>query len=317
MGTGGLPSDAAELDWFGTPLSPLAGGYSGETFLVGDGADRVVARIYRRNPDRAAIDASLLRLVQGIIPVPEVLELRPATADTPAVLVTEFLDGVLLEGILRDPAVDLDWVTLGRNLGEVLGALSGMPFLTAGMFDGPDLRTTTEDMPTDLVAWAQHLRDTGRLAAWSDSDWQGLLALIDLAEDLLASGEQPPRVVLAHSDFNPKNILIDPVDLRVVGLLDWEFSHAGSIYTDFGNITRFERDDQFVRPMTETFVETAPGEIRRPFEHGRAMDLWALIELAGGTPSNAVRDLASELLLAQARSSDLLAWPWETPRVDP
>ncbi len=316
MATDALPDDGTQLDWFGTPLTPLAGGYSGETFLVGDLADRVVARIYRRNPDRAAIDASILRLVKGIVPVPEVVELRPATADTPAVLVTEFLDGVLLERVLQDPPPDLDWATLGTNLGRVLGRLSGMPFLSAGMFVDANLSISTDDMPTDLVAWAQHLRDTGRIAAWSEPDWHAVLTLIDQAEDLL-NDENPQRTVLAHSDFNPKNILVDPVECRIVGLLDWEFAHAGSIHTDFGNITRFERDDRLVGPMTQAFVESAPGEIRKPFEQGRATDLWALVELAGRTPSNAVGELASELLLAQARSQDLQAWPWETPRVDP
>lgn len=47
--------------------------------------------------------------------------------------------------------------------------------------------------------------------------------------------------MLPHSDFNPKNILIDPSDCGIVGILDWEFAHAGSIHTDFGNFTRFER----------------------------------------------------------------------------
>ncbi len=305
-----------ETDWFGASLEPLAGGYSGETFVVGDGDDRVVARIYRRQPERAPIDASLLRLVRGIIPVPKVLEVRPATADQPAVLVTEYVEGQRLDEVLQRDDPGLDREKLGHHLGEVLGSLSAMPFLSVGMFAGPDLGISAEGMP-DLAGWAQHYRDSGRLAAWPEPDWLALLALIDVAEDTLASGQNPSRFVLAHSDFNPKNLLIDPDDCSVLALLDWEFAHAGSVYTDFGNITRFERDERLVRAITASFIDRAPGHIQDPFTHGRAVDLWALVELAGGMPSNAVRELASTLLLAQARAGDLHAWPWETPRVDP
>lgn len=298
-------------------MTPLAGGYSGETFVAAGGADRVVVRIYRGNPERAAIDASLLRLVRGIIPVPEILELRPPTADNPAVLVTEYLHGVPLDQLLREDPPTLDWETLGYNLGGVLGALSGIPFLRYGAFADADLTLTSERMPTDLDAWAQHFRDDGRLAAWAEPDWRNLQALIDLAERTLDDGQNQQRVVLAHSDFNPKNVLVDPTDGGVVGLLDWEFAHAGSVHSDFGNFTRFERDDRLEGALIEGFVDCAPGHIRSPFDSGRAADLWALIELAGRTRSNPVSELATTLLLAQAREQSLWAWPWDTPRVDP
>jgi aminoglycoside phosphotransferase (APT) family kinase protein len=305
-----------DTTWYGTPITPVEGGYSGETFLAGVGAERVVVRIYRRDPERALIDASLLRLVRGIVAVPAVLEVRPATSDEPAVLVTEYLHGQRLDEVLRSDSATLDWETLGYNLGWVLGCLSSIPFLRFGRFADADLTLTTHGMPIDLTSWAERFRATGRLAAWSDRDWMGLLALIDRAEDLLEDAENERRVVLAHSDFNPKNILIDPFDLGIVGILDWEFAHAGSVHTDFGNLTRFERDDRLVGPLIEGFVDWAPGHIRDPFGHGRALDLWALIELAGGS-RNPVGDLATTLLQAQSRTQDLNAWPWPTSRVDP
>ena len=74
-------------DWHGAPVTPLSGGYSGETFLIGsDPADQVVLRIYRRAPERAVVDAGLLRLLRGVLPVASVLEVRPASADLWALL---------------------------------------------------------------------------------------------------------------------------------------------------------------------------------------------------------------------------------------
>jgi aminoglycoside phosphotransferase (APT) family kinase protein len=306
-------------DWFGTPMSPLPGGYSGETFAVGSGDDAVVLRIYRRQPERAPIDASLLRLMRGLVEVPPLVEVRLATADSPAIVVTERMYGVPLDTVLRRPPQGLDWETLGRELGRALGVLSGVPFLGPGFFTDAHLTVSAAGMPHDLAEWADFHRGTSRLASWPERDWQALTELVDHAQVTLDAdaARGPARTVLVHGDFNPKNILVDPREGAFTGLVDWEYAHAGSLHTDLGNFTRFERDDCLVGPMVEAFVDTAPGQVRDPVVNGRAMDLWALIELAGRTPPNPVCELASRLLLAQARSCDLTAWPWKAGRVDP
>lgn len=314
-------------DWNGVPLRPLSGGYSGETFLVGDDpADQLVLRIYQRQPERAAVDAALLRLLNGVLPVPGVVEVRPPLDGQPALLVTTRLPGERLDLLLPSTSAELR-TTLGRSLGRVLATLSGIPMLRFGMFEGPDLHLATDAPGGGLTDWAQHFRDSGRLAAWREEDWESLLRLIDGAETLLeggGGGANDPRAdaarsrtVLVHSDFNPKNILVDPRAGAITGVLDWEFAHAGSPYADLGNLTRFERHPDFVEEVVRTFVEQAPVLAHDPLPRGRAADLWALVDLAGGTPSNAVRELATTLLLAQARAGDLHAWPWDTPRVDP
>ncbi|MGH3446522.1 MAG: phosphotransferase family protein, partial [Nocardioidaceae bacterium] len=212
-----LLEDAAAT--FGTTIRPLAGGYSGETFLVGDEGeegDVAVLRIYARNTGRCVVDAALLRLLHGLVPVPRVLAERPAADGQPGVLVTERLPGERLDLVLSSTTGE-QRMAMGRALGRVLARLSGVPQLRFGMFDGPNLTVSTNDLPDDgLTGWAQHYRDTGRLASWSEADWQGLLTLVDTAEGDLAGDSLGPlerqeldRVVLVHSDFNPKNVLVD------------------------------------------------------------------------------------------------------------
>lgn len=315
------------VDWFGTPMEPLAGGYSGETFLVGAAEDQVVLRIYARDPERCVVDASLLRLLHGVVPVPALVDERPAADGQPGVLVMELLPGERLDLVLPT-ASDRLRTTIAGNLGRLLATLSGIPMLRFGMFQGAELRISDAGGPAeDLRTWAHHFRDNGRLAAWEERDFDGLLELVDEAAGRLRGSwrDEPPkrsdpaltRVVLAHSDFNPKNLLVDAETGEITGLLDWEFAHAGSPYTDLGNLTRFERHPDVVAGVLMTLREHAPTLAADPLILGRAVDLWALIELAGNPQRNAVRELATQLLLAQARSGDLLAWPWETPRVDP
>jgi aminoglycoside phosphotransferase (APT) family kinase protein len=301
-------------DWFGTPMTPLAGGFSGETFLVGEGDDSVVLRIYRRDPGRAAVDASLLRLVRGLVPVPAVLDVRVATDVEPGVLVTERLPGVPLDRYLREPPADLDWTRLATSLAAVLATLSGIPFLRPGFFTDATLEVSAKAMPGDLLEWAHTHRSDSRLASWRDDDWRALLDLVDIAVD---TSTRSDRVVLAHGDVNPKNLIVDPRTADVIGLVDWEYAHAGSVHTDIGNLTRFDRDPRLLEPLLDVFTERAPGHPRDPFRSGRAADLWALIDLAGRPAGHPVGELATTLLLAQARTGDLTAWPWSSRRVDP
>jgi len=310
------------LDWHGATLTPLAGGYSGETFLVGDDpADQVVLRVYARDPQRCLVDASLLRLVHGIVPVPEVVDVRRPYDDNPGLLVTTRLPGERLDQVLPEASSALQ-EAIGHSCGRVLAALSGMPMLRFGVFEGEDLRLG-EGLPDGgLAGWVDVHRDRGPLAAWSEADIETLRAVASDADVLLDGGEGREsqldvaltRRVLVHSDVNPKNLLVDPATGEITGLLDWEFAHAGSPYTDLGNLTRFDRQPAFVEAVTQKLVAHAPPLAANLLDLARAVDLWALIDLAAREERHVVADLALAQLAAIARSGDLHALPSQPSR---
>ena len=100
---------------FGVELQPLAGGMSGETWLTEYAGERAVLRIYggrslRRGPRASEVDAAVLAWLAGLLPVPQVLEVRRGDpgADLPAVLVTSYLPGVLLADLSR-PSTTPAW----------------------------------------------------------------------------------------------------------------------------------------------------------------------------------------------------------------
>ena len=45
-------------------------------------------------------------------------------------------------------------------------------------------------------------------------------------------------VSLVHGDFKPSNLLVDPEDGHVTGVLDWEFAFAGSPLFDLATLLR-------------------------------------------------------------------------------
>jgi len=267
-------------------LEPLEGGWSGETFLADAGGDRTVVRVFgdpRHSPHAAEIQAALLRLVRGLLPVPRVLEVRRADPATglPALLVTEFLPGVRGDQLL--PTLDDDGLRrAGAAVGRIVGTLGGMPFLERGAFGDGDL--TVEPFELELPA------SLGEVAPAAE-------ALLD----------EETRTCLVHSDLNPTNLLLDPDTLEVTGLLDWEFAHAGHPFTDLGNVLRFDREPAYVDAVLAAYAElrdTPPGRAR---ELARAADLYALVGLASRAGQNPVATRAAARLEAIVAAGDVHA----------
>ena len=277
-------------------LQPLEGGWSGETFVAEAGGDRTVVRIFaglRHAPEAAQVQSALLGLVRGLLPVPDVLEVRRAdpAAGIPALLVTSFLGGV--RGDLLLPALDAAGLAAaGASCGRVVATLGGMPMLRRGAFVDGDLRI--EPFEPDLPAYAESL----------GVDLPGLAEVAEAAQALL---DEEPRTCLAHSDLNPKNLLLDPGTLEVTGVLDWEYAHAGHPFTDLGNLLRFDRDPAYVAAVLEAYAGLRGTTPARALDLARAADLVALVELASRSGANPVATRAEQRLRAIARTGDLHA----------
>ena len=282
-------------------LTPLEGGWSGRTFLAEAAGERSVVRIYRPGSvtHAAETDAAVLRLVRGLLPVPEVLEVRPARpeADQPGLLVTSFLAGVRADELLPTLAP----AALGRvgaRLGTLVAELGGMPMLRAGPFTDPDLAIGdfgVDGLPEFLE---QHLPGLGHL---SPPEIEGLREVATQAQVLL---DTVARSCLVHGDLNPKNLLLDPETLTVTGVLDWEFAHAGHPFTDLGNLLRFERRPAFEDAVLAAYAERRGTRPDQALPLARAADLWALVDLATRRSANPVAARADRLLRAIGRTRD-------------
>lgn len=294
-------------------LVPLPGGHSGETFLARSAGERTVVRIYAgrgasRGAHAAEVDAAVLRLVRGLLPVAEVLEVRRAddSAGTPALLVTSWLAGSRLDEVLPT-ADDRLAATIGHHLGEILARLAQMPMLRPGVFLDGDLRIGR--FPAggdDLADWVDRLGADGPLSGWAAEDRAALAALADRAQDVM---DRTDRACLVHSDFNAKNLLVDPATGEVTGVVDWEFSHAGGPFADLGNLLRFDRRPAFARAVLAAYTDLVVDAPPDTLDRARAADLIALVELASRAGRNPVATRAHDLLLTLARSGDLHAAP--------
>ena len=177
-----------------------------------------MVRIYppgRRDDAAPEIDAAVLRLVRGLVPVPDVLEVRRgvAAADRPGLLVTSFLPGE--RGDLLLPTLD-DAAAAG--LGATLGELARRPRGHADPASpGRSSTPTCTDRRLRRGRRPARVRRRPRRRPWAGTP--------DLLAGLAARRRARPRrcstrvgrTCLVHSDLNPKNLLVDPGTLEVTG----------------------------------------------------------------------------------------------------
>ncbi len=234
-----------------TSLTPLAGGRSGETFLGEVAGERCVVRIYAdpgaRGDAAAEIDAALLRLVRGLVPVPEVLEARrpDPRAGVPGLLVTSFVTGERGDVLL--PTLDARALArAGDSLGRLVATLAGMPQLRAGAFVDADLTVAASPEPEDLPESAAALLDT------------------------------VTRRSLVHGDLAPENVLLDRDTLEVTALLDWEHARAGHPYADLGRLLREDRGAGFRDAVLAAYCARHGGTPEQALALAEAADLAAL-----------------------------------------
>ncbi|RYB91911.1 aminoglycoside phosphotransferase family protein [Nocardioides oleivorans] len=298
------------MDDSGSSLTPLAGGWSGRTFLGEAGGERVVVRLYppddARGPEAPEVDQAVLRLVRGLLPVPDVLEVRRPQPDSgqPGLLVTQWLPGErgdVVVSELSDAGDDDGLARLGTAMGSVAATLAGMPVRRTGTF--VDAELTLRELPDlDLTQWVD-----GRLAAWPSAERD---ALAEVARDAQDHLDTVGRACLVHSDLNPKNVLVDPQSLAVTAVLDWEFAHSGHPWTDVGNLLRLDRHPAYVDAVLAAWTARHGGTDEDLRDGARAADLWALVDLAARAGDNPVADRAAVLLRAVADTGDLHAWPF-------
>ena len=297
----------------GLAMEPLAGGWSGRTFLATVAGERSVVRVY--DPDDGTgpqRDAAVLVLgrsvLAGCAPVPQVLEARTGDAGSgaPGLLVTELLPGE--RGDLLLPTLDeAGLASAGRALGEVVARLAGAVQPAAGRFLDAGLAVGPWEEPWDSASLGELVEALAPRLDLAADDLAGLLAVCGDAQEVL---DAAPGTSLVHGDLNPKNLLLtrqEDGSVAVTGVLDWEFAHAGTPWADLGNLVRDLRTPAYVDALVGTVATRRGATVEDALDRARAADLVALVELATRRGTNPVADAAHERVLAIARARDLHA----------
>ena len=271
-----------------TRTERLSGGYRNENLLlVTHSGRRFVLRRYLKvgGARASAVEAALAARVAGTVPVAAVIA---HTIEPRPLLLSEFVSGRLVSVALDgdDPG------GLGTAVGAALAAVGTTRFATQGFFAGPELVPEPVAVTAGLA---------GFVAARVDRP--ELVALARRSQPVLDALRPDGRLV--HSDFNPKNILVDRERGRwtVRAVLDWEFAFSGPPLVDVGNMLRFAADypPAYVDGFLAGFVD-AGGELPENWrEAAEALDLFALADLYSRGPDGPLFDQVAEVIGQRVR----------------
>jgi aminoglycoside phosphotransferase (APT) family kinase protein len=212
----------------------LTSGRANTLYAVTTTHGKLVLRLHVRSPESCAKERALHALVQGSVPVPPLLGV---CEDLDVVghpfSVTAFVEGETLEQVLHGGS-ELRIETAARSLGHTLARFTQFRFDTFG-----DL--LPNQAKTGLVVSPWSASDFYRLILFESPAAARLGELRDRVWQLVQSSSErfvdrwPPH--LTHGDFNPTNLLLDTSG-DVAAVVDWEFSHAGKLWMDLGNLLR-------------------------------------------------------------------------------
>lgn len=220
-------------------LIPLSGGLRNTLYRVEvEGrAAPVVLRLFTADPSACAREAALARLLDGEIPLPELLY-ADSRADPPYAIIA-WCDGLpFTELIARGDREAIG--SAARSAGSILASIQRHTFSGSGEL-GPDL-TIVAPLPGGGAGFAEFIgqmaqrpRTRRRLG---EELVHGVRRLVRQRRGALEDEQHAP--VLMHADYKPENLLLrDKGDgWRVAAVLDWEFACSASRLFDPGLFLR-------------------------------------------------------------------------------
>ncbi len=208
----------------------LSGGRSNLTYLLTDGTSQWVLRrpplghVLATAHDMAREYRMLCALHPTDVPVPEPLIIAGPEIIGAPFYIMEFARGV----VLRDRE-QLDRISAGSNdlatdLVDTLARLHRLDPQAVGL---GELGRPQGYLERQLRRW------DAQVAA---SRSRELPDLVDLGERLAGALPFGRSYAIVHGDYRLDNVVVDPVDARVVGVLDWEMATLGDPLTDLASM---------------------------------------------------------------------------------
>ena len=209
-------------EFFGKEVNSLTatlftGGACNSNYIVETSRkEKFVCRIHKRGNSKT--EKKITERLKSIIPVPEYLW------ESEGYSVIEYIEGVHFA-----PTPNLV-----REAGRIIGQLSKIKYQHSGKITPTGEITHFEGWESCQTGMLSLLHYEAIRDHLSTEVISTIEKLLQQNLSILESFDRSHNLV--HGDFRPDIILI--TEDKIVGVIDWEFTHSGSSYMDIGNLMR-------------------------------------------------------------------------------
>jgi aminoglycoside phosphotransferase (APT) family kinase protein len=265
-------------------VHPLTDGFRNANFRLhlDSPPEHVVLRIYEHDATLCRKETDILKLIRYFVPTPEVIHAEPnGMNDIPPFVLLRYIEGITFRELKRGG--DADSISQAAYaVGQTLASIGRMAFPKAGWLGpGPSVEAPLLKGRNPAPCFVDLCLDSVNVRERMEAELRAeTSALVWSYAAHLASLDDESHLV--HGDFGSRNLLVLRVadNWTVAGVLDWEFSVAGSPLADIGHFLRYECVS---RPMVEPHFSNgylqAGGTLRRNWNRlARVIDLIALCE---------------------------------------
>jgi aminoglycoside phosphotransferase (APT) family kinase protein len=213
----------------------LASGRANTNYRIHTTGGDLVLRLYTRDRDACARETAILELAGSLVPVPVVLHASPdPDGDTPPYVIETWLEGRRPDAVIQaEPSLAR---AVGIALGRAAGSILTQTFARSGFLNAAaslQVGTPLPDFESYIVSCFE---EQGGVVRVGEDFAKRVIAFV--RRNLVYVPGDLDGVSLVHGDFKPSNLLVDPEDGHLTGVLDWEFAFAGSPLFDLATLLR-------------------------------------------------------------------------------
>jgi aminoglycoside phosphotransferase (APT) family kinase protein len=225
----------------------------------------VILRVYLRDKESVYREQKISSLLHKKLPVPEFYHIGEYNGYTFAII--EYLPGQTLRDLLlKGKAPDIspyapaelrcDKSDIMFKVGRTLGEIAKIKFPSSGFFN-KNLEVEKDITSEGFVNFCFECLENNKVKATVPQEQREQIKNIFRVYKNLLPDEAASNLV--HADFDPANILVTEVNgkIEVSGILDWEFSFAGSSLCDVANMLRYAH--QIPNNYQESFLKGLRG----------------------------------------------------------
>ncbi|AHE67607.1 phosphotransferase family protein [Legionella oakridgensis] len=240
-----------------------------------------ILRIYLRDKEAAYREQKLGLLLKHTIPIPQIYFI--GHDENYLFAIAEYLPGITLRDLLlTHRSYDLSAIMVAT--GNLLAEIQSHQFSAAGFFD-KELNVIQPTSQHGYMEFAQQcLRNTMVMETLGP---EILTTISHYLERFNLFFPDEGETHLVHGDYDPANILVAKTnnEWQVSGILDWEFSFAGSPLFDVANMLRYAH--HMPKEFEDSFLQGLTSKYRLP-EHWRTtihlLNLMSLLDCLARCP---------------------------------